>query len=155
MAGGCVAVRVRNISVRGALLDGPKLPPGGTLVELRRGSLVASGAIAWHSADQCGVRFAADVDVDSWTRRIGHSDQQQVDHLVALAQRPAGDAVSAPPLASPVPAARQESLAMISADLAEACDRLAARPDLVTAWAAELQALDAIAQRLRSVVQQG
>jgi hypothetical protein len=162
MAGGSVAVRVRNISARGALLDGPKLPPEGAVVDLRRGSLIAHGEIAWHTDDQCGVRFDADVDVDSWTMRVGHLDQQNVDQIVALVRRPAAAStvslvppVSLVPLVSPVHATPQDSLAAISADLAETCDRLAARPDLVQAWAAELQELDSIAQRLKNVVQKG
>jgi len=146
-------VRVRNISVRGALIDGPKLPPEGAVVDLRRGSLIAHGEIAWHTDDQCGVRFDADVDVDSWTMRVGHAAQQNVDHIVALVQRPAAASpVSLVPPVSPVDATPEDSLAAISADLAETCDRLAARPDLVQAWAAELQKLDAIAQRLRNVL---
>jgi hypothetical protein len=156
MAGGSVAVRVRNISARGALLDGAKLPPEGAAIDLRRGSLIAHGEIAWHTDDQCGVRFDADVDVDGWTRRVGHPDQQQVDQIVALVRRPAAsDAVAPVPPVSLVPPAREDSLASISADLAQACERLAARPDLVIACAAELQELDAIAQRLKNVVQKG
>ena len=146
MAGGSVAVRVRNISARGALIDGSKLPPEGAPVDLRRGSLIAHGEIAWQTDDHCGVRFAADIDVESWTRRVGHSGQHRVDDMVALARRPAVDAVS------PVPAARQDSLALISADMAETCERLAGRPDLVNAFAEELLELDAIAQRLRNVL---
>ena len=45
MASGSVAVRVRNISARGALIDGAALPPEGTAIELRRGSLAAAGDI--------------------------------------------------------------------------------------------------------------
>ena len=149
-ASGSVAVRVRNISPRGALLDGPKLPPEGAIVDLARGSLVAHGDIAWHDAGHCGVRFDADIDVEAWTRRVGHSGQDRVDDMVALVQRPAATAA-----ATPSPAAPEDSLAAISADLAEACDRLAAHPDLVIACAAELQELDAIAQRLKNIVQQG
>ena len=65
VAGTSVPVRVRNISARGALIDGGKLPPEGTAIELRRGSLAATGAIAWHVSGQCGVRFDADIDVAS------------------------------------------------------------------------------------------
>jgi hypothetical protein len=148
VAGGSVAVRVRNISARGALIDGAKLPPQGAVVDLTRGSLVAHGEIAWHNADQCGVRFDADIDVESWTMRVGHSGQHRVDDMVALVRRPATDV-------APVPAAHHDSLALISVDLAEACERLAARPALVEAFAEELLELDAIAQRLRNVVQKG
>jgi len=149
MAGGSLAVRVRNISARGALLDGPKLPPVGAAVDLRRGSLVARGTIAWQTGDHCGVEFDADIDVDSWTRRVGHSGQDRVDDMVAQVQRPAAGPVA------PAPAARTDSLAAISADLVETCERFAARPDLVAACAEELLELDAIAQRLRNIVQAG
>jgi hypothetical protein len=151
MADGSAAVRVRNISARGALVDGAKLPPEGATVDLRRGSLIAHGDIAWQTDDQCGVRFDADIDVESWTRRVGHNGQQTVDDMVALVRRPA----AATDTVSPVPAARQDSLAQISADLAEACERLAGRPDLLKAYAEELLELDAIAQRLRNAVQKG
>jgi len=147
VAGASMPVRVRNISARGALIDGGKLPPEGTAIELRRGSLAATGAIAWHVSGQCGVRFDADIDVAGWTRRIGHSGQQAVDDMVARVQRPAAPGAAAPP-----PAARADSLASISADLAATCERLAARPDVVTACAEELLELDAIAQRLRNVL---
>jgi len=150
MAGGSLAVRVRNISARGALLEGPQLPPVGTVVDLTRGSLVAHGTIAWHSGDHCGVEFDADIDAECWTRRVGHKGQDRVDQMVAQVQRPAAAAA-----VSPVPAARADSLAAISADLVETCERLAARPDLVNACATELQALDAIAQRLRNIAQTG
>ncbi len=147
MAGGSLAVRVRNISARGALIDGPQLPPVGAVVDLTRGSLVAHGTIAWHSDNHCGIEFDADIDVDCWTRRVGHSGQDRVDDMVAQVQQP-----PAPGAVSPGPAARADSLAAISADLTEVCERLAARPDLVKACAAELQELDAIAQRLRNLV---
>ena len=150
MAGGSAAVRVRNLSARGALIDGAKLPPEGTAVDLTRGSLAAHGEIAWHDGDHCGLRFDADIDVDSWTRRIGHSGQDRVDDMVAQVRRPAPSGAAAP-----APAASQDSLASISADLAETCERLAARPDVVTACAEELLELDAIAQRLKNVVQKG
>jgi hypothetical protein len=150
MAGGSAAVRVRNISARGALIDGAALPPEGTAVELRRGSLAARGDVAWHAADHCGIRFDADIDVEAWTRRVGHSGQQRVDDLVATVRRPTGaDALSPPP------ATGADSLAAISADLGQTCERLAARPELVEAFAEELLKLDAIAQRLSNAVQKG
>ena len=156
MARGTVAVRVRNISARGALLDGSNLPPEGAVVDLRRGSLVAHGQIAWRTDDECGVRFDADVDVASWTKRVEHSGQQAVDEIVALVRRPAVTSkVSPVPPVSLVHATDEDSLALISADLAEACERLAARPDLVKAFAEDLLKLDAIAQRLRNIVQKG
>lgn len=64
IAGGSLAVRVRNISARGALLDGPQLPPVGAAVDLTRGSLVAHGTIVWQTGDHCGVEFDSDIHVE-------------------------------------------------------------------------------------------
>jgi hypothetical protein len=148
MAGASVVVRVRNISVRGALIDGTGLPPQGAAVALRRGSLIAHGEIAWPTGGGCGIRFDTDIDVASWTRRVEHPGQQTVDEMVALIRRPAAsDAVSR------VPATQEDSIASISADLVEACERIAARPELVEVLAEELLRLDAIAQRLSNAVQ--
>jgi len=148
MAGASVPVRVRNISVRGALIDGAGLPAQGATVALRRGSLIAHGEIAWQTGGGCGLRFDADIDVASWTRRVEHAGQQSVDEMVALIRRPAAaDAVSR------APAPREDSIASISADLVQACERIAARPELVEVLAEELLRLDAIAQRLSNAVQ--
>jgi PilZ domain len=155
-AGRSVPVRVRNISARGALLDGSGLPTAGAGLDLRRGSLVARGEIIWQTGGECGVRFDSDIDVASWTGRVGHSGQQKVDEIVALVRRPTvADAVPRVPPVSLVPATHADSLALISADLAEACERLAARAELVTAFAEELLELDAIAQRLSNAVRDG
>jgi hypothetical protein len=148
MAGASVPVRVRNISLRGALIDGPGLPAQGAIVALRRGSLIAHGEIAWQTGGECGLRFDADIDVASWTRRVEHAGQQTVDEMVALIRQPAtAKAVSR------LPAAREDSFASISADLVEACERIAARPELMETFAEELLRLDAIAQRLSNAVE--
>src|ERR1051325_1703403 len=62
-AGNSRPVRIRNISSQGALLDGPALPPEGSIVHLRRGSLSVDGEVAWQVEDQCGLRFGTDVMV--------------------------------------------------------------------------------------------
>jgi hypothetical protein len=68
--------------------------------------------------------------------------------MVALIRQPAtAKAVSR------LPAAREDSFASISADLVEACERIAARPELMETFAEELLRLDAIAQRLSNAVQ--
>jgi hypothetical protein len=149
-AGGSAAVRVRNISARGALIDGAGLPPEGAAVELRRGSLAAQGEVAWHDAGHCGIRFSAAIDVDVWTRKVGHAGQQAVDQIVALARRPVtGDA--SPARQTP----HDDGLAAIGDDLEAVCDRLAGHPELVAGCSEELLKLDAIAQRLRTAIRRG
>ena len=151
VAGGASsAVRVRNISARGALVDGPGLPPEGAAVELRRGSLVAYGEVAWHDAGHCGIRFSADIDIDAWTRKAGHAGQQAVDQIVAFVRRPVTGNAS-PSRQTP----HEDGLAAISDDLEAVCERLASRPELVAACSEDLLKLDAIAQRLSNAVRRG
>jgi hypothetical protein len=146
-AGTSGPVRVRNISPRGALLDGPNLPPQGSAVGLRRGSLKANGEIAWQERDQCGVRFKTEVEVEGWVR-VGHAGQHRVDKIVTLLHRPPfRDA------ASLVLTSSEDSVSAISEDLTETCERLANIADLVAAQPEELLRLDAIAQRLRQHLQ--
>jgi hypothetical protein len=141
------AVRVRNISVKGALIDGVSLPTQGTSVALRRGDLHVEGEVAWQEGTQCGLRFRTEVTVVDWVRRIGHPGQQRVDRIVSniRGQSPA-----------PHPAVSRdtgsESLEMIAKSLTILSERLAGDPALLSDHANDLLELDAIAQRLRQLV---
>ena len=53
--GGATAVRVRNLSARGALIEAAVLPLAGTSVELIRGELKVGGAVAWLSGNKAGL----------------------------------------------------------------------------------------------------
>jgi hypothetical protein len=141
-------VRIRNISPTGALLDGTGMPPEGSIVHLRRGSLSVEGTVAWQERDQCGVRFDVDVVVQDWVKRVEHSGQARVDELVAFVRSapsdrggPAGDEE------------RGDCLKSISADLASSCERIANLPTVVAECADEILKLDAIAQRLTHFVE--
>lgn len=139
-------VRMRNISARGALLDGPALPPEGAVVHLRRGSLSIDGEVAWQSGEQCGLRFDDDVVVADWVRRVEHSGQARVDDIFALLKRLPrtdvrqfdGDQAS-------------DSLASISTDLADCSQRLASIPSLVARHSDELLRLDSLVHRLTNL----
>ena len=76
-------VRVRNISVRGALIDGVTVSLNDSDVRLRRGDLAASGQVAWQVNDQCGIRFDVEIDPTAWIKRIGHPGQRRVDQIIA------------------------------------------------------------------------
>ncbi len=142
-AGASGPVRVRNISAQGALLDGPNLPQKGAAVHLRRGSLSAEGEVAWQEHDRCGVRFNADVEVEHWVRRVGHSGQEQVDTIIAELPESSARTFAETLTHS------DNSLDAISADLTAACERIVNLPDLVAAHPDEMLRLDAISQRLR------
>lgn len=138
------SVRVRNLSPRGAYLDGDRFPPLGTEVRLVRGSLSVAGEVAWHAAGHAGLRFTSEIDVPAWVRRIGHHGQRQVDEAVdALRHRqPPGGHVDAP------------SLGRISDELDGICGRLSASPSMTIEIGEELVKLDALARALQQIARE-
>jgi len=142
-AGGSAApVRIRNISARGALVDGPTLPPVGARVKLMRGRLLARGQLAWAGAGQAGVNFDCEIDVANWVQRTGHGEQQRVDGVVAALR-------SGAPVAPDLRDRGGGSLPAISAELDQICDRLAQTQRMSVEFGEELIKLDTIAQALR------
>lgn len=138
-----IPVRIRNLSSRGALIDGPALPSVGASVRLLRGRLSATGKLAWEATGQAGVTFGHEIKVDDWVQRMDHTGQQRVDGVIAALKG-----------AAPVPKGFQaapdvESLASISAALDEICERVAAMPNMSIELGEELLKLDAIAHSLR------
>lgn len=124
------------------MVDGAKLPALGTKVRLSRGSLSASGEVAWRQNDMAGLNFAQQIDVDVWVQRVGHGGQQRVDRLIATLR----EADAAPEQIEP--AVQRSSLTAASAELDEICERLASAKMSVE-LGEELLRLDALAQSLR------
>ena len=141
-----VPVRVRNMSQRGALLDGGSLPQSGAKVRLVRGDLSVEGNIAWQRDGQAGIRFAGEIDVASWVRKGGHTGQQRVDNAMAALRRHE----SVPDFESQRP-----SLERISLELQVICDRLAGSPTMTVEFGEELVKLDTLAQTLRQLASKG
>jgi len=144
-----IAVRIRTLSVSGALVEGPCLPPVGTPVRLVRGSLQAAGRLAWYNAGQAGLNFERPVQVDLWVKRVGHGGQQRVDDIITALRTPGGRVANRHAEAS------SASIGAISASLDLLCERLAARPDLSIDLGEELLKLDSIAQDLRKLAGSG
>src|SRR6185312_726100 len=65
-AGLSFPVKVRNMSVSGALAEGRDLPEEGAEVELVRGSLAVSATVAWCSEGRCGLRFLSLACIRDW-----------------------------------------------------------------------------------------
>lgn len=62
-----VAVRIRNLSEGGAMLDGPILPRPGTRLILRRAEIEVGARVVWQVDGRCGVAFDdSAVTVDEW-----------------------------------------------------------------------------------------
>lgn len=137
-----VSVRVRNMSRRGALLDGGSLPQSGAKVRLVRGELSVEGNIAWRREGQAGIRFTGEIDVASWVRKVGHPGQQRVDNAMAALRR--NEAVADFESQKP-------SLERISQELEVICDRLAGSPTITVEFGDELVKLDTLAQTLRQL----
>ena len=139
-------VRIRNLSPRGALLDGTALPLASVEVQLVRGMLRASGRVAWQDANLAGITFDEEIDVSAWVRRTEHSGQQRVDHLVAAVKRkealPIGGKATPPP-----------TLNSISVELDQISIRLASMAGMTTEVGEELIKLDILAQRLRQLAE--
>lgn len=80
------AVRVRNMSSNGAMVDTPLRPSPGSEVQLVRGSLLAKGTVVWRTESRCGLRFDSELSVKNWLAVPAASEQQRVDRIVALAK---------------------------------------------------------------------
>lgn len=78
------AVKVRNMSPKGAMVESPLRPPPGTEVHLIRGVLLAKATIIWSSNNRCGLRFSSEVSVKEWLAAPTKAEQQRVDEIVAL-----------------------------------------------------------------------
>lgn len=76
-------VRIRNLSMTGALVDGRNLPAKGTTVRLQRGGLSADGKIAWQHQNHAGISFGDAVSIAEWVRPTFHAGQRKVDMVVA------------------------------------------------------------------------
>jgi PilZ domain len=150
---GASPVRVRNLSVHGALLEGDDLPVEGTKVQLGRGRLSAAGTIAWQRGNQRGVRFDEPVEVGGWVRPTGHRGQQRVDAAIAAIRgaRPSPDLLA---IVGAVPDS-QESLESLSEELALVCERIAATEDLPIDVAEQIMRLEVISNSIGRLARKG
>jgi hypothetical protein len=144
------AVRVRNISVTGALIDGDQLPPNGASVRLSRGQLEACGEVAWEDGDYRGLRFSSPVDVQAWVKKVGHNGQREVDQKLALLRQPGRKN----PIALVVDdRSSADTPHRVSVDLDSLCEELAACPRMSVEFGEQLIRIDTIAQRLRKIIE--
>jgi hypothetical protein len=139
-------VRIRNLSVHGALLEGGELPLGGAIVEIRRGSLSAAGEIAWSHDGYCGVRFLSTIDVSKWIQRAGPIGQQRIDAAIAnfhrQPPRPASFAIL------PSDLKPSSDLTTLANEILQICDRMASGPTLSIPVAEQILKIEAAAQAI-------
>ncbi len=142
-------VRVRNLSLHGALLEAAQLPRDGTAVRLMRGSLYAAGEVAWQSDRHCGVRFNRPMDVEEWVKCAGPIGQQRIDSIVAE-YRDGG--IRSSHLALLSDNDDRDILEHVGSDLLRTCERIAALPDLSIELAEELLKIEAAALKIKSTI---
>lgn len=139
-------VRIRNLSLHGALLEGMPLPVEGSIVEIKRGSLRAQGEIAWSHDGYCGVRFLSTIEVSRWIERAGPIGQQRIDAAIANFRReptrPASFAIL------PSDLKPSSDLATLANEILQICDRMASGPGLSIAVAEQILRIEAAAQAI-------
>lgn len=77
------AVRVRNLSASGALVEAAKLPATGGAAILQRGSLQVECVLVWQADGRGGLRFASPIDLKEWIPGAAGGGQAEVDRAVA------------------------------------------------------------------------
>ena len=143
------AVRVRNLSASGALVEAATLPPAGSPATLQRGSLIAHGMIVWRAEGRGGLQFADPIDLTEWIPGAAGDGQMQVD--CAIAESRGACAVADAPMAGGDamaaidPGLRRrtaDELAFVSRRLEALGDSLTNDAHVVMRHAASLQELD-------------
>lgn len=154
-SGVSVPVRIRNMSSRGAMVDGSYLPGRGTPVLLSRLSLKVSATVVWRLDGRCGLTLAEPVRPDEWVAGVragvprSNFDQARVDGIQAAlregAEMPAAPAVEA--AAEFVDRDRLDGLIAAELDevgraLEKALDELMENPEVLARHERALQSLD-------------
>lgn len=152
------AVKIRNISATGALVEGAVIPAMGALVQLVRGGLIVHGLVAWAVEGRCGLKFSGCIDVQQWRAVPSNSEQERVDEIVRLVKAGAVP-LPVPPLDHGI--GGNESLepdTHLSGDLRRARqlldnlgEVLARDAEIVSRYAAALQNLDIAMQVLATI----
>ncbi len=124
-SGGVAApVRIRNLSEKGAMVDGQALPEPGASLILQRLEVEMRGVVAWRAEGRCGIQFEGAASVEEWVagRRapaaIFGQGQSRVDQIQA-AIRGGRDIVEDVPAARPT-----ELITDVEARVAEELDHV-------------------------------
>jgi hypothetical protein len=160
-AGGrATAVRIRNLSDTGALIEGAGLLEKGEPLLVRRGELEISATVAWSGGGKCGVRFDRPIPVSEWTggkprplECTGLRDQRRVDAIQAEARGGTGAGLLPTPSAAAAGPDHLEKrladeLAYVQRLIESMGDELISEPIVVRHHARALQNVDIASQIL-------
>lgn len=150
---GALAVRVRNLSEGGAMLEGDALPNPGDPLVLVRGNLRVAGMCVWNRGQRCGVKLDRPISVAQWSAMRGATSagQQRIDVLQATIRN--GEALTVPassdaPCTTGVVHNVADELANTAQALRAIADRLSDDMAVITAHGDILQNLDPLSQTL-------
>ena len=152
--GASSAVRVRNMSDTGALIEGVSLPEAGAKVILRRGALEVPATTAWSRSGKGGLTFSGPVDLAQWLPTKEAKRQSQVDQI-AFGLKDAGREVAC---GADLGSKSSSSMLAIVAELIDLQSQLGQTGDklsgdvLVLANHPEVQALDAAGQQIGRII---
>ena len=71
-----VAVKLRNLSPEGALVEAAQLPPVGCSVIFRKKELNLAGRVAWVTAGRAGIAFNTRLDPEAVMRHVPRNKPQ-------------------------------------------------------------------------------
>lgn len=165
-------VRIRNMSVTGAMIDGAVLPARGAALVLKRGEVEIGAVVIWSLAGRCGIKFDGSAHVEEWIagKRLPEADasltgQGRVDAVQAAIR--AGRSLdsleearqwSAAPALSPLPSSRDampgrigEEVAAIQRLIEAVGDSLSDDPLMLARHANHLQSLQSASEVLNQL----
>lgn len=142
-------VKIRNLSLTGALIEGPELPATGTNVTLRRGELATSGVIVWRAEGKAGLKTDSQVDVSAWMPG-GRGHQNSIDHVVEKIRTEAALDIIAPVPRQSAMVSSNELLSLADT-ISKLADDLSDDHGVVARFGAKLQTLDIVTQVMRKL----
>jgi hypothetical protein len=153
------AVRIRNMSSSGAMIEGVTLPAIGSSVMLQRAELSIGADVMWSAAGRCGIKFQGSVAVPDWiSGTAGKSvrSQAQVDALQAEIRsgapaRAPAPAAAVPPSGAEIDARLAEEVAYVRRLVEAMGEELVDEPVILQRHARLLQNFDIVAQVLGHV----
>lgn len=69
-SGAVIAVKLRNLSTEGALIEGAELPVEGSEVLFRRNYMALNGRVAWVDGKQAGIAFRTPIAQEDVLRNV-------------------------------------------------------------------------------------
>ena len=152
-------VRVRNLSVSGALLEADALPAVGERVKLRKGDLSATGNVVRREENHAGIHFERPINPVDWLPNKAGSQLmvdtafQTIKPLFEGGPPSATQRLNSRGETSALPSSQtsRDELEGIADMLDSLADQMSEDPVIIASYLNKLQVLDIAAQKLRKV----